>query len=92
MADLTLISQIPEGTELTAGQIRSIINQIQLNIYNIVRENKNNGADYQEHGSAGHSFNGAGQLKELREQLKYWEGLLAEIPAMEVTIYDDPNI
>ena len=87
MADVT---EIPDGEELTAAQVQSIINRISLNIYNITA-GKWDALDHAEFGAVGKKYEPTKLLAELREQLKYWENRLAGLDSYEEnTVYDDP--
>lgn len=76
---------------LTESQIQGIIRRIDLNIYNILR-NKWDAVDYAEFGTAGHRQDGTKLLAELREQRKFYAGLLEELPVFEVTEWDDEDV
>lgn len=87
MAD---VSEIPDGDELTAEQITSIINRISLNIYNITA-GKWDALDHAEFGALGKKVEPTKLLAELRQQLAYWEGRRSGLDTYEeFTVYDDP--
>lgn len=87
MADVT---EIPDGDELTAVQIDSIISRISLNIYNILA-GKWDALDHAEFGAVGKKVEPSKLLAELREQLKFWQDQRAGYDTYEeITVYDDP--
>ena len=92
MADITAISSIPDGTELTAAQIQGQINVLEMAIYNIRSQNKWNGADYTQFGGAGKKFSGAGHVKQMIAEIEYWRQRLNEFPWEETSQFDDPAL
>ena len=89
MADITDFSSV-SGEELSEAQILGIINRIDLNVFNILA-NKWDAVPYAEFGSAGHRKDPDKLLKELRQLRAMYVAKLQEIPAFEVTVWDDPH-
>lgn len=87
MAD---VSEIPDGSELTAAQCDAMISRISLNIYNIMA-GKWDALDHAEFGAVGKKVEPTKLLAELREQLKLWKDLRAGFDTYEeISVYDDP--
>ena len=78
-----------EGTDLTADQIRGIITQLDLDLYNLARDGKHAGATYR---VGDRMVSKAEWVRQLRETRQYYAQLLARIPTMAVTVYDDPDV
>lgn len=91
MADLTDLTTA-SGTELTAAQINGILNQIDLDIFNLVRDGKLAASKYYKNGSAGAGMDRSLNLQELRKTRESYQKLLDAMPAEHYSQYDDPHL
>ena len=77
MSDLTDLSNI-SGTELTAEQIQGILNQIDLDITNLLRDGKLSALKYAVAGNAGATADRGTNLLALLQARSTYEKLLRE--------------
>ncbi len=77
MSDLTDLSNI-SGTELTAEQIQGILNQIDLDITNLLRDGKLSALKYAVAGNAGATADRGANLLALLQARSTYEKLLRE--------------
>ncbi len=87
MADVTNIDNV-EGTDLTEAQIKGFIRQIDINIWNLIQD-KSRLAPY-EAGDVEVDHDKA--IAELRATREMYVKMLTELPAIEYTVYDDPDV
>lgn len=87
MTDLTDLSSV-EGTALTEAQINGILNQIDLDITNLVRDGKLSALNYATGGQAGRSADRAGNLRALLEARAHYQKLLENFPSWNVNVFD----
>ena len=88
VTDVTDFSGVT-GQELTADQIRGIVKQLDLDMYNLVRDGKNAGATYR---IGDRMVSKVEWMRQLRETRQYYAELLARLPAIQTTVYDDPDV
>ncbi|REJ95474.1 MAG: hypothetical protein DWQ34_06110 [Planctomycetota bacterium] len=81
LADLSTVS----GTDLTAGQIKGILAQIDLDITNLVRDGKLSALKYSVGGAGGQRTDRAANLKALLDARAHYERLLAAQPGWEIS-------
>lgn len=84
MTDLTSLTNLT-GSPLTEGQIRGILAQIDLDVANLLRDGKLAALKYSVGSSIGPTADRAANLQGLLEARKHYEGLLAALPAWEVS-------
>lgn len=84
MADLSDLSSI-SGQELTPVQLRGIIEQIDLDITNLVREGKLSALKYSITGGAGQSTDRAANLNALLHARDYYQKQLNASPSWNVS-------
>lgn len=89
MTDISSVSDIPDGEDLTEAQMKAIINRIDRNIYNLLA-GKWDLVPYAEFGEAGHRKDPDKLIKSLRELRDYWEKRLHELPYNHISVLDDP--
>ena len=84
MADLDDLNDVA-GNELTEGQIRGILNQIDLDVLNLLRDGKLAAAKYTVAGpsSGGQKMDRASGLLALLAAREKYEALLRSLPAWE---------
>jgi hypothetical protein len=87
MADLTDLSSV-EGTRLSESQIQGILNQIDLDITNLVRDGKLSALNYATGGQAGRSADRAGNLRALLDARAHYQKLLENFPSWNVNRFD----
>ena len=87
MADLTDLSSVA-GTELSEQQVQGILNQIDLDITNLVRDGKLSALNYATGGQAGRSSDRAGNLRALLEARAHYQTLLENRPSWNVNQFD----
>jgi hypothetical protein len=88
MADVTHFDDVT-GADLTDDQLRGIIKQLDLDLYNLARDGKNAGATYR---VGDRMVSKAEWIAQLRETRAYYQSILDRQPAMAVTVYDDPDV
>jgi len=88
MSDVSHFDDV-QASDLTADQIRGIIQQLDLDLYNLARDGKDAGATYR---VGDRTVSKVEWVRELRKTRRYYADLLARIPAAEVTLYDDPHV
>lgn len=91
MADLTSLSQLGDGSALTEAQIQAIINQIDLNIVNLMRDGKLGAARHQQYGAEGGEVDRSGAMREMMKARAIYEQMLHNIPSEIQSQYDDPS-
>ncbi|MEW4490981.1 hypothetical protein AB1L42_23070 [Thalassoglobus sp. JC818] len=84
MSDLSDLSQV-SGDELNPVQIRGILNQIDLDITNLVRDGKLAAINYAVAGDSGVTTNRAANLQALLTARQYYQSLLNDLPAFQVS-------
>ncbi|MDA7527459.1 hypothetical protein OAF98_02115 [Planctomicrobium sp.] len=84
MADLTNLSSL-SGNELSPTQIQGVIEQIDLDITNLVREGKLSALKYSITGGAGQSTDRAANLNALLHAREYYQKLLNAAPSWNVS-------
>jgi hypothetical protein len=84
VADLVTLEGL-EGAATSEGQVRGILQQIDLDIANLARDGKLAALKYAVPGAAGRSADRAINLKTLLEARRYYEGVLSRLPAMETS-------
>ncbi len=84
MADLDDLNDVA-GNELTEGQIRGILNQIDLDVLNLLRDGKLAASKYTAAGpsSGGQKMDRASGLLALLAAREKYEALLRSLPAWE---------
>lgn len=82
MADLNDLAEL-NGEPLSAGQIRGILAQIDLDVANLLRDGKLAALKYAVRGGAGVSADRAQNLKTLLEARRDYERLLRETEQQE---------
>lgn len=87
MTDLPDLSTI-SGDELTPTQIRGILNQIDLDLTNLVRDGKLAAIKYSVPGAAGQSTDRAANLQSLLAARQYYQSLLTAQPSWNVSQAD----
>jgi len=93
VADITSVDSIVAGRDLTEAEIQSILNRIDLTIYNIIDPAKKwASVPWTEHGIEGHSKDPAKQLDALRKLKEHYEGLLVSIPSYQLSQWNDPSL
>ncbi len=93
MADITSVDDIVAGRDLTEAEIQSLINRIDLTIYNIMDPAKKwASVPYTEHGIEGHSKDPAKQLESLRKLRGVYEEMLTSVPSYQISQWDDPSL
>lgn len=93
VADITSVDDIVAGRDLTEAEIQSILNRIDLTIYNIIDPAKKwASVPYNEHGSEGHSKDPAKQLDALRNLRGFYHEMLNSVPSYQVSQWDDPSL
>lgn len=93
MADITSVDDITAGRDLTEAEIKSILNRIDLTIYNLTDPaNKWATVPYQEFGIAGHSKDPARQLQALMKLKETYQAMLEAVPAYGLSQWDSPNL
>lgn len=80
MPDLTDLNSV-SGQELTPDQIRGILQQIDLDITNLVRDGKLSALKYNLPGQAGQSTDRAANLQALLAARSYYQQLLNATPS-----------
>ncbi len=80
MADLTNLDSIA-GKELTTSQIQGILQQIDLDITNLVRDGKLSAMKYSVPGNAGQSTDRASNLSALLAARDHYLKLLSAMPS-----------
>ena len=88
MTDLPDLSTV-SGDDLSVEQLQGILNQIDLDITNVLRDGKLSALKYSISGSGGQSTDRAANLNALLEARAHYEKLLREAPAFEVSEYTD---
>lgn len=88
MADLPDLSTV-SGEDLSVEQLQGILNQIDLDITNLLRDGKLSALKYSINGSGGQSTDRAANLNALLEARAHYEKLLRERPAFEVSEYTE---
>ena len=88
MNDVTSFDNVT-GSDLTSDQLRGIIKQLDLDLYNLARDGKDAGATYR---LGDRMVSKAEWVRQLRETRQYYAKLLAQLPAMTITVYDDPHL
>lgn len=83
---------LDEGTALTEGQIRTLINRYHWRIYQIQEDGPYAAAPYTEFGAAGHKMSAADAIAEYRRLIEMYEKMLANIPYTALTQIDDPFV
>jgi hypothetical protein len=89
MADVASFDGI-SADPLSYDQIQAIINQIDLNIYNLMLEGKNATLYYQQNGPAGKMADHARALEALMLAKKQYQVMLDQIPYEVHSQFDDP--
>ncbi|TWT42808.1 hypothetical protein KOR42_46120 [Thalassoglobus neptunius] len=84
MSDLSDLEHV-SGDELTPVQIRGILNQIDLDITNLVRDGKLAAINYSVAGDSGVTTNRAANLQALLTARQYYQSLLNEIPSFQIS-------
>ena len=84
MADLTDLSTV-SGAELTTTQIRGILQQIDLDITNLVRDGKLSALKYSIPGVAGQSTDRSANLQSLLAARQYYQSLLEGSPSWSIS-------
>ena len=84
MADLPDLSTV-SGSDLTEEQIKGILEQIDLDIVNLLRDGKLSALKYGIAGQAGQRTDRAANLKALLEARALYEQLLKSRPAWETS-------
>ena len=84
MPDLPDLSTVA-GEELTPEQIRGILNQIDLDITNLVRDGKLAAVKYSIPGAAGQATDRATNVQGLLAARQYYQSLLASQPSWNTT-------
>ncbi len=84
MPDLTSLDDVA-GSPLTEAQIRGILAQIDLDVANLLRDGKLAALKYSVGSNLGPSADRAANLQALLEARTHYEGLLAALPAWEVS-------
>ncbi len=80
MADLTNLDSVA-GNELTATQIQGILQQIDVDIMNLVRDGKLAALKYSVPGNAGQSTDRASNLSALLAARDHYQNLLIAMPS-----------
>lgn len=91
MPDISSISQIPDGEELTEAQIRSMINNIDVQIYNLTSGGKWDLLPHAEFGNVGKKDDPDKLLDALSKLRDKYQAMLDAVPFEEVTVFD-PNL
>jgi hypothetical protein len=91
MTDITAIGSIPDGTGLSDAQLQGMIDQIDLNIYNLVKDGKHATLPYTKFGDVGHKADPAQAIKALQDLRTHYKTLMEESPAEEMTLFDNPG-
>lgn len=91
MSDLTTLAG-QQGSPLTEPQIRAILAQIDLDIFNLLRDGKLAALKYSVGTSIGPAADRSANLQTLLEARRQYQALLSQLPAWEVSqgIDDDP--
>lgn len=84
MADLTNLSEL-SASQLTPDQIQGILNQIDLDITNLVRDGKLSALKYAVGGPGGQSSDRAANLHALLLARDYYQQLLNHTPGWNVS-------
>lgn len=84
MSDLTNLNNL-DGTPLTEAQIRAILNQIDLDVLNLLRDGKLAASKYVTPGPAGESMDRAAGLLALLSAREKYEALLKALPSWELS-------
>ena len=83
LADLSTVS----GAERSAAQIQGILDQIDLDILNLLREGKLAALKYSSGGDTARSVDRAANLTALTKTRDYYRQLLVSLPAIEMSVY-----
>jgi len=84
MSDLTSLQNV-SGTELSVGQIQGILNQIDLDLMNLVRDGKLAALKYGVGGTGGAQTDRAENLRALLEARDVYQKLLSSRPGWGVS-------
>jgi hypothetical protein len=84
MSDLSDLNDL-EGSALTEGQLRAILNQIDLDVLNLLREGKLAASKYVTPGPGGAAMDRAAGLEALLAAREKYEALLRSLPAWETS-------
>ncbi len=90
MTDLSDLSSL-SGQELTESQIQGILDQIDLDITNLLRDGKLSALKYGLDGPAARMTDRAANLRALLEARRYYENLLRSLPAWQVSRHEDES-
>lgn len=84
MSDLTSLAQV-QGSPLTEEQIRGVLQQIDLDLLNLVREGKLSALKYSVGGAGGQVTDRAANLKALLAARDHYQKLLSSLPAWTIS-------
>ena len=88
MTDWTNLDDL-SGDELSEEQLRGILNQIDLDITNLLRDGKLSALKYSVGGAGGRTTDRAANLKALLEARKYYQQLYDALPGWVIS--EDPQ-
>lgn len=84
MSDLSDLNEL-DGSALTESQIRAILNQIDLDVLNLLRDGKLAAAKYTTPGPGGETMDRAAGLLALLAAREKYESLLAALPSWQMS-------
>jgi hypothetical protein len=84
MSDLTDLNDL-DGTPLSEAQIQAILNQIDLDVLNLLRDGKLAASKYARPGPGGESMDRASGLLALLAAREKYEALLKSLPSWDVS-------
>lgn len=84
MSDLSDLNDI-DGSALSEPQLQAILNQIDLDVLNLLREGKLSAAKYHMPGEHGATMDRASGLLALLAAREKYEGLLRNLPAWQLS-------
>ena len=88
MSDLTNLDSL-EGDDLSEGQIRGILKQIDLDVVNLLRDGKLSALKYSVGGEQGRTMDRAANLKALLAARAHYEKLLQGLASWETSQYEE---
>lgn len=84
MSDLTDLNDL-DGAALSSAQIQAILNQIDLDVLNLLRDGKLSAAKYATPGPGGETMDRASGLLALLAAREKYESLLQSLPGWQVS-------
>lgn len=90
MTDITSITEIPDGDDLSEAQMKAIVNRIDVIIFNVLA-GKWDLVPYAEFGEAGHRKDPDKMIAALKSLREMWVLKMRELPFNGISVLDDPD-